>query len=48
MDRILRQMRIGDMTLHTFDGQFSRHRAATAIFDGVAQFSVEVGSPTMQ
>ena len=36
MDRILRQLRVGDMTLHAFHSELSAHRAPAAILDRVA------------
>src|SRR5262249_25875163 len=36
MDGILRELRVGDMTLHSFDGESSAHRAAAPILDRVA------------
>ena len=38
MDRVVGQVRIGDVALSAFDGERARERAAAAVFDGVAQF----------
>src|SRR5690606_21852599 len=37
MDRILRQMRIGDVALDSLDGQATGHRAAPTVLDHVAE-----------
>jgi hypothetical protein len=37
MDRVLRQMRVGDVALHALDGQFPRQRSAAPILDHVAE-----------
>ena len=37
VDGVLRQMRVGDVALHTFDGQLAAHRAAPAVLDHVAR-----------
>ena len=36
MDRIERQLRIGNMPLNAFDGEFAAHRATASVFDHVA------------
>ena len=37
MNRVFRQMRVGDMALHALDHEFARERTASAILDGVAK-----------
>ena len=36
MNGIERQLRIGNMPLNAFDGQFAAHRATASVFDHVA------------
>jgi hypothetical protein len=37
MDRVLRQMRVGDVSLNALDGQLPGERAAAAVLDHVAE-----------
>src|SRR5215471_17179433 len=36
MNRILSQLRVGDVSLHSFDDKFSAHRTAAAVFDHIS------------
>ena len=37
MDRVFRQLRVGDVALNAFDGQLSRQRTAPPVLDHVAE-----------